>query len=201
MKDRKLERKKAMAELIQNDILDSAAAVLLEKGIKGFTMEIVAANAGIAKGTLYLYFKNKQAILNSVIDCCFNPLLGKYKDITNADHDPVLKLKDYAHVTLEHVENNMALLKELKGVLFDTMDQYIGDKGSWYWVTVNYFASALDEAVKAKKMRPMNSEKIAILFLNSIDSLMSHRIFSSVTNTIEEDVKELMDLYTNGLAL
>jgi len=41
----------------------------------------------------------------------------------------------------------------------------------------------------------MRSKKIAILFLDSINSLMAHRIFLQVEDTIEEEVNVLMSLY------
>jgi len=83
--------------------------------------------------------------------------------------------------------------------MFSTVDQHICDNNSWYWVT-NLFASTLDEGVTAGKVRPVNSVKVAALFLDSINSLMAHRILLTATETIEEDVRELMQLYINGLA-
>lgn len=85
--------------------------------------------------------------------------------------------------------------------MFDTMYTDIGNKKSWYWLDVNQFATALDEAVKAGKLRAMNTEKTAALFLDCICGLRIHRVFSVVTDTIEEDVRDLMGLFVNGLAL
>ena len=100
---------------------------------------------------------------------------------------------------MKHTEENKPLLYELKRVVFSTMDQHISDKQSWYWSTIGLFSGAMDEAIKAGKLRPMNTAKVAALFLDSINSLMSHRILSTVTETIEEDIQELMDLFINGL--
>lgn len=54
----------------------------------------------------------------------------------------------------------------------------------------NLFATVLDEAIKAGKKRPINSVKVAAQFLDSINCLMSHRILSTMTETIEEDIRE-----------
>jgi len=43
--------------------------------------------------------------------------------------------------------------------------------------------------------------KVAALFLDSINSLMAHRILLTATETIEEDVGELMELFINGLTI
>jgi AcrR family transcriptional regulator len=44
-------------------ILDAAEALVVEHGYEGMTMEQVAAAAGMAKGTVYLYFSSKQSLL------------------------------------------------------------------------------------------------------------------------------------------
>jgi hypothetical protein len=40
---------------------------------------------------------------------------------------------------------------------------------------------------------------VSALFIDSINSLMAHRILPEVEETIKQDVDELMDLYLNGL--
>ncbi|WP_196259593.1 TetR/AcrR family transcriptional regulator [Pelagibacterium limicola] len=49
-------------------MIEAARILLLEKGAKGTTMEAIAARAGIAKGTLYAYFPDKDAILLALIE-------------------------------------------------------------------------------------------------------------------------------------
>ena len=44
-------------------ILDAAERLIVEHGYEGMTMDQVAAAAGIAKGTIYLYFPSKQSLL------------------------------------------------------------------------------------------------------------------------------------------
>jgi len=200
MKNKKTKRKKIIEELNRKDILESAVELLLEEGINKFTMDKVASGAGIAKGTVYLYYKNKKMLLDSVVEYYFKPVEQEYKKISESDSDPLLKLEQSARVTLEYVDKNMKLFNEVRNVIFTTSEQYIGDENSWYWITVNQFAAILDDGAKTGQLRKIKSKKIAALFLDSINSLMAHRILSQVEETIEEDVKELMDLYINGLA-
>lgn len=44
-------------------ILDAAEGLIVEHGYEGTTMDQVAAAAGVAKGTVYLYFTSKQSLL------------------------------------------------------------------------------------------------------------------------------------------
>ncbi|MER7733897.1 TetR/AcrR family transcriptional regulator [Streptomyces erythrochromogenes] len=47
----------------RRQILDAVAAHLLEDGYEALTISKVAARAGVAKGTVYLYFASKQELL------------------------------------------------------------------------------------------------------------------------------------------
>src|ERR1700744_2005769 len=44
------------------EILDAALACFAARGFAGTRMEDIAARAGVTKGTIYLYFENKEAV-------------------------------------------------------------------------------------------------------------------------------------------
>ena len=199
MKNNKLERKKRMAEFVRKDILESAIAVLLEQGIEKFTMDRVSERAGIAKGTVYLYYTNKQALLDAVLDYGYLPLQDELKKIVRSEADLLWKLERCIFAALRHTEANVSLLKQLRTVLFATADRRFSDTDSWYWTISGMLGKVLEEAAASGLIRPVNYIKVSALFLDSINSLMVHRIFSEVQETIEEDVEELLGLYLNGL--
>jgi AcrR family transcriptional regulator len=49
-------------------ILDAAQALILRQGLRGTSMEAIAAAAGIAKATLYAYFPDKQAVFAALTE-------------------------------------------------------------------------------------------------------------------------------------
>ncbi|WP_280233880.1 TetR/AcrR family transcriptional regulator [Nocardia cyriacigeorgica] len=50
----------------QQEILDAAAKVFARKGFAASRIDDVAAEAGVAKGTIYLYFDSRDALLSGV---------------------------------------------------------------------------------------------------------------------------------------
>jgi TetR/AcrR family transcriptional regulator len=54
------ERREREKEQRRNDIIDAAENVFFSKGFDNASMDDVAAEAELSKGTLYLYFKNKE---------------------------------------------------------------------------------------------------------------------------------------------
>lgn len=62
IKDRK-EREKAHK---REEIIKAAEKVFFKKGFEGTTMDDIADKAEFSKGTLYLYFKNKEALYSAI---------------------------------------------------------------------------------------------------------------------------------------
>jgi AcrR family transcriptional regulator len=71
---RRLPRKTAPAERRQA-ILDAALAVFAERGFDAARLDDVAQRAGVAKGTLYLYFRDKEALFEELVRSAVAPLL------------------------------------------------------------------------------------------------------------------------------
>ena len=53
-------------------ILDAAVEVIAEKGYFNAPVSAIAARAGVADGTVYLYFKSKDDVLRTAIDQNFD---------------------------------------------------------------------------------------------------------------------------------
>jgi AcrR family transcriptional regulator len=62
-------KKKAVLETLMRESLFSAAEKLIQKeGWKGTTVERIAQEAGVSKGTVYNYFRDKREILCSLLE-------------------------------------------------------------------------------------------------------------------------------------
>jgi len=60
-------RKKVLTDFRRAEILSAAMIVFGKKGFEAARMDDVAQQAGIAKGTLYLYFRSKRDIYTAVV--------------------------------------------------------------------------------------------------------------------------------------
>ncbi len=59
-------------------IFDATLSLVNEKGLAGVTMGEIAKTAGIATGTLYIYFKNKEELINSLFAECRKASIDSY---------------------------------------------------------------------------------------------------------------------------
>ncbi|NJK86044.1 MAG: helix-turn-helix transcriptional regulator [Bacteroidales bacterium] len=60
------ERKEREKEQRRSDIVDAAEKIFFKKGFEYATMDEIAEQAELSKGTLYLYFKSKEELLYAI---------------------------------------------------------------------------------------------------------------------------------------
>ena len=65
------------AEARRDEVLDAALELFTEKGFAATRVEDIAAKAGISKGTVYLYFPSKEAVMEGLIHRALSPVALK----------------------------------------------------------------------------------------------------------------------------
>jgi len=61
------ERREREKEVRRDAILDAAENIFFSKGVDSSSMDEIASRAELSKGTLYLYFKNKDELYHGII--------------------------------------------------------------------------------------------------------------------------------------
>ncbi len=68
----------------RREILEAATELFRQRGFETTTVQAVAAAAGVAAGTVYLYFPSKEAILTALQEDFEAGLLDRFADISEA---------------------------------------------------------------------------------------------------------------------
>src|SRR6187200_3037480 len=84
-------------------ILRAAISVFAHNGYFNSKVADIAREAGVADGTVYLYFKSKEDILHSIFDRSVDEALGAAKERVEQLSDPREKLRQIAHMHLERL--------------------------------------------------------------------------------------------------
>ncbi|MEN6457786.1 MAG: TetR/AcrR family transcriptional regulator [Thermoguttaceae bacterium] len=96
-------RKLALDGIVKEAIFQATVATLSEHGVKGLTMERVASEAGVAKGSLYRYFTSKRELIEFVHARLIDPLFEQTQEIVISAQSAMEKLSGHLHMLLEHV--------------------------------------------------------------------------------------------------
>jgi AcrR family transcriptional regulator len=89
-RDGRAERSAARREAILSAALDEFSA----RGFAATRLDDVAQRAGIAKGTIYLYFRDKEGLFQELIRTMLTPLVGTIEALGQADL-PMRALADH----------------------------------------------------------------------------------------------------------
>jgi len=107
---RQTNKVKEKFELKKKEIIKAAREVFAENSYQGTSIKSLAQKAKIATGTFYLYFSNKETLINMIVDELFEELLNSIKDERAKFSDGFDKLKASmdACIKLFVKEKNMA---------------------------------------------------------------------------------------------
>ena len=116
----KIEKKKQKKE---EKILDSAFKLFLEKGINATSIQDIANDAGIGKGTFYLYFKDKYDLQNRLI-------IKKSKDlfdeaISNLNTNVIINFDDQIIFVIDYIINKLSADKLLVNFIYKDLSKGI----------------------------------------------------------------------------
>ncbi|BAC14077.1 TetR/AcrR family transcriptional regulator [Oceanobacillus iheyensis] len=99
-----------------HQIIEAAVKVIAENGYHGSQVSKIAREAGVADGTIYLYFKNKEDILVSVFEQKMGQFVDKIADaIKGKDNvsDKLLKLIEM-HFSQLSADYHLAIVTQLE---------------------------------------------------------------------------------------
>ncbi len=97
-------------------ILKAAISVFASRGFYNAKMEDIAREAGVAVGTTYLYFENKDDLMISIFEEEMEPLINRMRENMAAKTTATEKIATFIHSHLTFVERNpdMAHLLEVE---------------------------------------------------------------------------------------
>ncbi|HOO39358.1 MAG TPA: TetR/AcrR family transcriptional regulator [Deltaproteobacteria bacterium] len=179
-------------------ILDAGLKTLLEQGIEGFTMDRVAMDAGVAKGTLYLHFKDKEELLMASIEKGFEPFFSTAETVLDSDQSPENKIEAFSLEGFRFFERQRQLFnivmraKELK-------KRHAMEDDALYWNLVSKISRVLDDGIHEGKFKPIDSIKVAGMFLDAQGALILQHLAGKSSGTAEEYVNLVMDVFLNGI--
>src|SRR5213075_1214539 len=83
-------------EFKRQSIQEAVIRLMCREGLDAVTMERVAQEVGIAKGTVYLHYRDKQALLDAVKDSALTPLMERLEELFDSELDPLRTLEAYS---------------------------------------------------------------------------------------------------------
>ncbi len=180
-------------------ILNSAGAVFAEHGFYKATISQVAAEAGVADGTLYLYFKNKDDILYQFISfktqVVFEKMNAAVAQGTNAED----KLRNLIRCHLEEFQGdkNMA-------VIFQSEVRYLRDIESQIKDISKMYLDLLSDIIEQGQIEGIMRQDLFVglvkrFILGAVEGVISTWVSADGRYDLVSMADPLVDLYLSGV--
>ena len=117
VRERKLRERIARRDAI----LAAAAQVFAERGVDGATVEMVARQAEVAVGTIYLYFSSRDDLFVSLMAERIAKLRQRYLDIHARGLDPLEELRAIGRAYFDYLRESRGLFLAQLSVTFSKL--------------------------------------------------------------------------------
>ena len=92
----------------RDELLDLAATMFAQRGLRATTVRDIADSAGILSGSLYHHFKSKEQMVEEVLRDFLDWLFGRYQEIVDTEPNPLERLKGLFMTSFEAIEDRHA---------------------------------------------------------------------------------------------
>jgi AcrR family transcriptional regulator len=194
-------KQEVVSEFRCNEILDAAQKIFAEKGFADATMDEIAATCGLAKGTLYLYFKSKRDVYLRTLQHGATELLERVTTNMQGVTGVRAKLRTIIATRVEHAEDNRDFIKiYLTEFINVTPPASINkDLRDVQLKLAQGVEQVLRDAVDHGEIQPLDVETIAFTIQDMIRSLTTRRVLGSSKKDREEDIDILCNFIWKGI--
>lgn len=184
-------------------ILDAAIEVFAEKGFHHARISDIARRAGVADGTIYLYFRNKDDVLLTIFEEKMGILInGAHKALQGID-DPLQKVRVFARYHFRQVEDHRALAEVLQIELRLSnkfLKEYRPEK---LWEYLGVFAGIVREGQEGGVIRAdLDPFVLMWAFFGALDELAIQWVLAKRRDkfSLEATADTVADVFIRGMA-
>jgi AcrR family transcriptional regulator len=196
-------KKEMVTAFRTREILAAARRVMERHGPETATMEEIAAAAGVAKGTVYLYFQSKDELIQALITQVGEHMLADIEAIVAAPGSPPEKIKQVASLLLDYLMRERALFPAY------ARDMLRGgrDTAKGYWLHlqkmeekfVTLVTRLFAEGIESGQFIPANPRLLTFLLRGMVRAVGYYQMTEGPEKAVKEALPVLLHLLSSGL--
>jgi AcrR family transcriptional regulator len=185
-------------------ILDAMERLLARYGYKKTTVDDLAREAGIGKGTVYLYFPSKEEVALCSIDRVVDRVKEKLLELANSSGDAAQRLREMLQARVLMRFDSVHAYSESLDDLFESLrPAYMARRHNYFESEANIFAKVLLEGRREKTFAfTGDARACAYTLLLATNSLLPYSLSPRELGKrpeIEEKITRLAELVLHGL--
>jgi TetR/AcrR family fatty acid metabolism transcriptional regulator len=186
----------------REQIIDAAIKVFADKGFYNAKVADVAHTAGVADGTIYLYFKNKDDLLISLFESKMEMILTRFTATLQTAPTATEKLKRFIQLHFQMIEQDQHLA-EVFQVELRQSSKFLKDYHNQKFIDfLNVIGQIIKEGQQSGEFRKnvrINTTKLAIF--GAVDEIARQWILTPEPKSQLQDIaRELTYTFLLGLS-
>jgi len=196
-------RQIARREDIRDLILDAVDVLLAKFGYKKMTMDDVARQVGIGKGTIYLHFPGKEELVLSHIDRIADRIVAKLNEIACSSDSPDRRiLKMLAHRVLFRFDSVAHYSQNLSDLLSSVRTALLTRREAHFEKEAAVLEDILREGARLGTLDCPDPRTTSFVLIQSTNSLLPFNLSARELgrrDEVEDKVGRVADLLIKGL--
>jgi AcrR family transcriptional regulator len=187
--------------LLREEILDAARELFLKHGYENTSMRKIASKIEYSPTTIYIYFKDKAEILQTLCDETFGRLSHSLLEIERSDMDPVAKLRKvglaYFDFALAHPNHyKLSFMTRFEGFQKSPED-FANSTGA---KTFQCLVNCVKSCVESGAFRPIDVMAASQALWCAVHGVASLLIINGIFPFVEQQqlISTLMDTMLDG---
>jgi TetR/AcrR family transcriptional regulator, fatty acid metabolism regulator protein len=181
-------------------IVEAALKVIAEHGYHNAQVSRIAKEAGVADGTIYLYFKNKEDILISVFREKLGELIGRFHSSISESPTAEEAIRRMCRIHYTELENNVPLAYVTQIELRQSnleLRHAIGDVVKTY---IHLIEQVLRRGLEEGSFRPDLDVKLTrLLLFGAMDEAVTSWLISGRKYSLSDQVEGTVEFFLRGL--
>jgi TetR/AcrR family fatty acid metabolism transcriptional regulator len=183
-------------------ILDAAVRVFARKGFYHARVSEIAREAGVADGTIYLYFQNKDDILISLFEDGMRTVIERVRSEIEKETDPLQKIKCFARAHLSLIEDNKDMAEIIQVELRQSnkfMKEYRNEK---FFEYIDLISSIVREGQALGVIRQdVEPGIVKRAFFGALDEMSRYWVLSFKRKySINTAAEQISEFFIKGIA-
>ncbi len=181
-------------------IFEAAIKVFSSNGYESATMDEVASEAGVAKGTLYYHFKSKEELFYFVVQTGIDLINSEVEESIKEISDPIERLKESARVQLKYVYINKDLFRVIMSQVWGQKERH-EEIREQVMNLINMNSKFLEGITKSRNISGEDSDILSYCFIGVLFSSALYEIINNDNYNHDEVVEKFMDYINYDIRL
>ena len=193
----------APKEAVKDAILDATDRLLARFGYRKMTVEDIAAEAGIGKGSIYLHFSSKEEVVLSHIDRIVDRLRERLKEIARSDATAAERLRlmllTRVLFRFDSIQHYTQSLNDLLSVLRSSL---LSRRAQYFESEAQIFAEVLTAGREAGEFSFDDEHATAHALLQATNGLLPYSLSTTelgAREEVEQRTADVANLMLRGL--